>query len=286
MPARRLNTRDRQDGSVTDRRTFLTRTGDETFLPSPSAVGPWGPSTVSGLVVCGLVGYAAEQAAGDEDFVGTRLTVDMVRMAAQGELRTESTVLREGRRLRLVDVTITQQGRNVAHGRGVFARRSQTPPGEVWAPGVVMPAPPDADETPVFGPKPYVGDQALPARDFDPWRDASQAKYVWYDFDATLVEGEQTSPFVRAAAVADVSNPLTNWGSEGLQFVNSDVTMLLSRLPEGTMLGLAARDRHDAGGISVGTAVMYDRVGPIGVTTVAALASEVRMQIPSHPRAD
>jgi hypothetical protein len=267
---------------VTDRRTFLTRTGDQTFVPNPSAVGPWGPSTVSGLVITGLVGYAAEQGANDPDFVGTRLTVDMVRMAVQGELRTETTVLREGRRLRMVDATILQGDRNVAHGRAIFVRRSQTPEGSVWTAPVVMPSPPAPEETPAYGPKAYFGPDAVAAGDFEPWRDATRAKYVWYDFEAALVDGEETSPFVRAAAVADVSNPLMNWGSHGLQFVNSDVTMLLAREPEGTMIGLAARDRQEAGGVSVATAVMFDCVGPIGLTTVTSLASEVRMAIPDH----
>jgi hypothetical protein len=198
-------------------------------------------------------------------------------MATMSEFRIETTMLRDGRRLRMVDVTITQAGRNVAHGRGVFTRRAQVPPGTVWSPPVTMPAPPEPEDTPKFGPKPYVGQDALAAASFDPWRDTMQAKYVWYDFDAQLVEGELTSPFVRAAAVADVANPLGNWGSEGLQYVNSDITLLLSRLPQGTMIGMAARDRQEADGVSVGTAVICDAAGPIGLTTVTALASEVAM---------
>jgi hypothetical protein len=86
--------------------------------------------------------------------------------------------------------------------------------------------------------------------------------------------------------VADVSNPLMNWGSHGLQFVNSDVTMLLAREPEGTMIGLAARDRQEAGGVSVGTAVMFDSGGPIGLTTVTSLASDVQMAIPDRQPPD
>lgn len=269
---------------MTDRRTFLVRTG-ETYQPQPASVGPWGPTTVSGLVVSGLVAHAAERAAGDADFVGTRLTVDMVRMAVMGELRVETSLLRDGRRLRMVDVTISQDGRNVAHGRGIFARRSENPPGKVWSADVVMPPPPVPEETPAFGPKPYSGPTAQPSVNFDPWLDPTQQKYVWYDFDAQLVAGEPTSPFVRAAAVADVGNPLTNWGSEGLQFVNSDVTMLLTRLPEGTLLGLAARDRQEDDGVSVGSAVMFDTRGPIGITTVTALASRVEMRPPRHPPA-
>jgi hypothetical protein len=270
----------RQDGRVTDTRTFLTRSG-EAFVPTDSAVGPWGPATVSGLVIAGLVGYGAERAAGDAEFVGTRLTVDMVRMAVMGELHVATELLREGRRLRMVDVTISQDGRNVAHGRGIFARRSEPTTGKVWSPNVAMPPAPVPEETPPFGPRPYFGPDAQPARTFDAWHDPSQDKYVWYDCDARLVDGEPMSPFVRAAAVADVANPLTNWGSEGLQFVNSDVTLLLTRLPEGTMLGLAARDRQEADGVSVGSAVMFDRSGPVGLTTVTALGSEVRM-VPRH----
>jgi hypothetical protein len=267
---------------VTDTRTFLTRVGDA-YVPTASAIGPWGPATVSGLVIAGLVGHGAERAAGDDDFIGTRLTVDMVRMAVMGELRVEAEILREGRRLRMVDVTITQDGRNVAHGRGIFARRAENPPGTVWAPEVVMPPPPAPERTPAFGPKPYFGPEARPARDFEAWRDTANAKYVWYDCDASLVAGEPMSPFVRAAAVADVGNPLTNWGSEGLQFVNSDVTLLLSRLPEGTMLGMAARDRQEADGVAVGSAVMFDASGAVGLATVTALASQVPMVPRHHP---
>jgi hypothetical protein len=232
-------------------------------------------------VIAGLVGYGAERAGADAEYVGTRLTVDMVRMAVTGELHVETDLLREGRRLRMVDVTVTQEGRNVAHGRAVFARRSEAPSGKVWEPSLVMPAPPPPEKTPAFGPKPYFGADATPARDFDAWRDPTNEKYVWYDCAAELVEGEPMSPFVRAAAVADVGNPLTNWGSDGLQFVNSDVTLLLSRLPEGTMLGMAARDRQESNGVSVGSAVMFDAAGPVGLATVTALASDVPM-VPRH----
>ncbi|HVT21240.1 MAG TPA: acyl-CoA thioesterase domain-containing protein [Mycobacteriales bacterium] len=265
---------------MTDRRTFLTRAG-EAFVPTDSSIGPWGPATVSGLTIAGLVGYGAEQVGGDADFVGTRLTVDMVRMARMGELHVTADVVRDGRRLRMVDVTVSQDGRNVAHGRAIFARRSDAPTGKVWEPVVVMPPPPTPDQTPAFGPKPYFGPDARPARDFEAWRDVTNEKYVWYDCDARLVEDEPMSAFVRAAAIADVANPLTNWGSEGMQFVNSDVTLMLSRLPEGTMLGMAARDRQEAGGVSVGSAVMFDATGPVGLVTVTALASMVEM-VPRH----
>jgi hypothetical protein len=103
---------------------------------------------------------------------------------------------------------------------------------------------------------------------------------MWFRLGRDLVEDEPMSGFVRAACVADATNPLMNWGTEGLEFVNSDVSMILARAPEGPLVGLAARDRQVHGGVSVGTATMHDRRGAVGSCVVTALASEVPMQPP------
>lgn len=262
---------------------MFIRTAGNTFESTPAATGPWGPTTVSGMAISGLVGYAAELAGADDEYVGTRLTVDMIRMALAGELVTSATVLRDGRRLRLVDVTVEQNGRSVAYGRAVFARRSEQPTGIVRDEPIRMPVPPNDDDWPLTGGGlAYSTPDTPPTHDFSIWTDTSLQKLVWFNLTTDLVEGVSMSPFVRAAGVADVGNPLTNWGTEGMQFVNSDVTMQLARLPESTAIGLAARDRQSADGISVGAATMYDRRGPIGTCTVTALASERPMRPPSH----
>ena len=38
---------------------------------------------------------------------------------------------------------------------------------------------------------------------------------------------------------ADVTNPMSNWGSAGLQFINADVTLSLGREPVGVDVGIA-----------------------------------------------
>jgi Thioesterase-like superfamily len=258
---------------------YLRRAGN-VFVPTPEAVGPWGPQTVSGMVIAGLVGHAAEQAAGDAEFLGTRLTVDMIRMAAMDELVATTRMLRQGRRLRMVDVEIEQNGKRVAHGRATFARRSPAPAGAVWSQPGTMPTPPPDDSWPGSGGLAYTSVDGPPHRDFDVWRNASQPKFVWFRLPVDLVDDEPITSFVRAACVADVANPLTNWGTDGLEYVNSDVTFQISRLPEGSAVGLMARDRQAEAGVSVGTATMHDRRGQIGVCSVTALSSEVPMQPP------
>jgi acyl-CoA thioesterase superfamily protein len=246
------------------------------YLPLAAAVGPWGPQTVSGMVIAGLVGHVAEQAAGDADFIGTRLTVDMIRMAVMGEINVSSRILREGRRLRLVDVLLEQDGKSVAHGRAVFARRSKVPAGLVWAETTAMPPLP-IDGWPGNGGLAYAGIDGTPSEDFRVWSDTPGPKLVWFQLPHDLVEDVPITSFVRAASIADVANPLTNWGSDGLQYVNSDVTLQLARLPEGSAIGLVARDRHSEAGVSVGTSTMHDHRGPVGICTVTALASDVPM---------
>ena len=237
---------------------------------------------MSGLVVSGLVGRAAERAAGTDGFRGARLTVDLIRMATLDELTVGAELLREGRRLRLVDVVIEQNGRPVARGRAVFVRGGDTPAGEVWSDPVTMPTPP-ADESWQVGPRAFSDDAAGAATDpFSLWEDPTRRKYMWFRLDRDLIDGESMSGYVRAACVADATNPLTNWGSAGLAFVNSDVSMTLARSPQGPLIGLAARDRQVHDGVSVGTATMHDVEGPVGACVVTALASDVPMQPPNQ----
>jgi hypothetical protein len=69
---------------------------------------------------------------------------------------------------------------------------------------------------------------------------------------------------------------VTNWGSRGVEHINTDITMTLAREPEGVEIGLLATDRVEHDGIAVGTAAVFDRRGPLGTVIVAALANARR----------
>jgi len=96
-----------------------------------------------------LLGHAVEATAGDPDFQPTRLTVDLFRPAALEPVRVDTTVAREGKRLRLVDAVMTQSDTVVARASALFLRRGEQPADEVWTTPVTMPPlPPTPDPVP------------------------------------------------------------------------------------------------------------------------------------------
>ena len=93
---------------TTHDQAFFTADGDD-LVPSPLARGPWG-STISGTYVGGLLGRAIERSGGDAELQPARLTVDLLRPVALAEpVRVDTTVEREGRRIRLVDAAMTTE---------------------------------------------------------------------------------------------------------------------------------------------------------------------------------
>ena len=104
----------------------------DTFVPQPIARGPWG-ETISGNYVGGILGHVLDRDASDPEFQPARLTVDLFRPAALAPVRVDTTVTRQGRRLRLVDAVMTQSDTVVARASGLFLRRGEQPAAKIWS---------------------------------------------------------------------------------------------------------------------------------------------------------
>jgi hypothetical protein len=91
------------------------------------------------------------------------------------------------------------------------------------------------------------------------------------------VAGVPLTPFVRVALAADFVSPLANADHQGIDFINSDLTVYLHRLPTTDWLGLDLVKHHAAEGLAIGEAWLHDEVGPIGTINVAAIAQQRRL---------
>jgi hypothetical protein len=242
------------------------------YVPQSISRGGWGPS-LSGHAVGGLLGWALESIVDDADLQPARLTVDLLRPTALEPIGIQTQVVREGRRLRLVEATLTQRGTLTARASALFLRRCEQPPGQVWSEPVTMPPLPSESEVAeaVF----FIGAYGWGAPVQRPQPGSMSGagrKYAWLLLDQPVVEGEPLTAFTRAAMAGDITASLANWGTQDLQFINADYTITLSRLPVGSVLGLASGAHHSHEGVASGSATMVDRQGPVGSCVSTALA--------------
>jgi hypothetical protein len=265
---------------VSDDRGYFVPTGDG-LMPVPEASSPWSPDMLHGRLLAGLAARAVEQHPEvDPELRLTRLTVDMYRFPPMVPHQVSVRVVRQGRRVGALDVSITaatDKGRvEVARASALLLRPGPPPATTAWhAPDWDVPGP---DELPALqGPD---GAEQAPGeweiRLANPggfWSD--ERKQVWSRDNRPLVAGEPLTPLVRAALSADLPNPLANAGTEGLSFINADLTLFLARPPGSDWIGLQVADHLAADGLAIGSCTLYDLDGPIGWSSVCAVANEV-----------
>jgi acyl-CoA thioesterase len=254
---------------------FFTVDGDS-YLPGVMTRGPWGAS-MGGQIVGGLLGWGIEQSGIDPDLQPARLTVDLLRPVLLEPVQIHTSVQREGRRIKLVDGTLVQNGKTVARASALFLRRGDHPDGEVWSATMEMPPlPTRSDGFPEDMPFLIWGYGASmdgsPGIAAGEWEQSHSQKFAWTRLFRPMVHGHPLTPLVRLAFVGDVTSSLTHWGTSGLRYINADYTITASRLPEGEYIGLAAQSHYGTAGVATGSATLFDRHGPIGTSSALALA--------------
>ncbi|HVM67744.1 MAG TPA: thioesterase family protein [Acidimicrobiales bacterium] len=249
---------------------FFTFTG-KAYAPLPHARSPWSAQMLHGRLLAGLAAHEAERHHLDGGFVVARFTIDLFRAVPMRPVAVRAARVREGRRVRAVDVAVTCDGEPVARAVVLLLVPPGPPPGRVWgrppwrAPDPSeLPAPPRTAEADGMGAPDmrFIGQPLAGPGPYEAW-----LREPW-----PLVEGEGLTPVARAVMAADVTNPLSNWGDEGLHYINADLTVCFARPPIGEWIGLEVTDHLDAGGIAVGQSRLHDRGGPFAIAAVSAVA--------------
>ena len=160
---------------------FFTIDGDD-FVPNDMARGPWG-STIGGNFVGGILGHVAENAVDQPGWQPARLTVDLLRPAALAPVRGRASIVRQGRRLTLVEAELLQSDTVVARASGLFLRKGEQPRGEIWTSPLAMPPPPPHPAKPAGAPLliwAYGRNPGVAGRSFDltQW-EHDGPKFVW-----------------------------------------------------------------------------------------------------------
>jgi len=251
---------------------------DDQLVPTPIARSMWSHEQMHGVAVSGALARALEMRLaelGRDDLHPARYTVDLFQPAKMAPSTVTTEVVRQGRRICLIDATLLQGGVRVARASCTFLLPTESPSGAVWTPDD-HPVPPPQDVVPPSDePRvPYFTSAQPWSQSFSEHQNAGR-KQTW-QAGLPVVDGEAGTPFQSVAAIADATSMVVNWGTEGVQFINTDITLALARPPVSHEIGLSATDRVEHDGIAVGTVEVFDRAGPLGTAMVTALANASR----------
>ncbi len=250
----------------------------EQLLPTDIARSMWSHDQIHGVAISGALARGLEtrlEGIGRQDLHPARYTVDLFQPARMAPCRVETEVVREGRRICLIDAFLLQGDERVARASCIFLLPTESPTGQVWTPDD-HPVPPPEDVAPRSDePRvPFFASDAPWSQKFPDHQNVGR-KQTWQT-GIPVVAGEKGTSFQAAAAIADATSMVVNWGTEGVQYINTDITLALARPPVGREIGLSATDRVERDGIAVGTVEVFDRAGSLGTAMVTALANSKR----------
>ncbi|MEK6251445.1 MAG: thioesterase family protein [Actinomycetota bacterium] len=247
----------------------------ERFASTELTRGPWDPETQHAGPPAALLGREVERLEDAEEFQVARITFEILRAVPIAPLRVEARVVRPGRRVQLVEGSLSDQEGEVMRAT---AWRLRTAPVEL--PELPQPEPPP-------------GPEAAEPRDFVPtgqevgyhtameyrflegaFREPGPAK-VWMRMRHPLVGGEQTSPLQRVLTAADSGNGVSatlDW--RRFLFINVDLSVHLERMPTGEWVCLDAITLPQPNGVGIADTLLLDERGRIGRGLQTLLVSE------------
>jgi hypothetical protein len=192
---------------------FFTVDGDS-YLPGVMTRGPWG-AAMGGQIVGGLLGWGIERSRIDPEFQPARFTVDLLRPVLLEPVQIQTSVQREGRRIKLVDGTLMQNGKTVARASALFLRRGDHPDGQVWSSPVEMPPlPMDSDGFPTDMPfliwgygATLEGSHGIAAGE---WEQSHSQKFAWARAFRPMVQGHPSHRLLawHSSAISPVRSPI------------------------------------------------------------------------------
>jgi hypothetical protein len=237
------------------------------FQPTELSRGPWSPNALHGGPPAALMARAIERADGGETMHVARITVELLRPVPLEPLAIALRMVRSGKKVQLVEATLRTEAQEVARALALRIRRT-----ELRFPGDL---PMDCESVEL----PERGAPLVMSRHFhDGFHNrAVEHRFVrgafmeagastdWIRLIVPLIEGEETSPLCRVAAVADFGNGISGvLPPDRFTYINPDLTVTLHRYPRDEWVCLDARTRVEPNGVGMAESRLFDRDGPIG----------------------
>ena len=266
-----------------DSEALFVPLGHDAALPTAYARGPWDAGLLHGGPVAALLAHAVEQhRADDVDWFVARMTVELERPVPIEPLRFQSEITRRGRKVSIVETTLThaESGTVLARARALRIR----------AVDVALPfddpqlAPLLAVEPPPPGPEHGRAADVGPEVDVAFHNGGAEHRFIdegagsigpvvdWIRLCVPLFPDVEPTPLQRVAGAVDFANGISHvlpW--ETYLFVNPDLTIHMFRPLRGEWVGMASATHHSERGIGMSDTAVFDVDGRVGRSSQSLL---------------
>lgn len=225
------------------------------FVPTGQGASPWSARAQGGVPLAGLTAHVLGAVAAPAPMQLARLTIDILGAVPMAPLTPSVEIVREGRRVQLVDIRLAADGRTRLRASALRVRIGESP----------------AQALPLPHPLPEASPRAPRRTDWGEMVDLAGAigtpgpAAMWVRFHNPVVAGESLTPLERVAMLADWGGglsslvPFSRWS-----FANLDISLNLLRQPEGDWMLIDAASDSAGGGLAVARSRLGDRTGMFG----------------------
>lgn len=245
--------------------SYYRHLGGDRYESTIHAQGAWNPHEQHMAPVTGIMVHALELFEPRGDMRLARLTFDILGLIPAGEFTIETTLLRPGRTIELLQAELIAGGRTAVRATAWRLQSNDTTSVEAY------------EDEPLPGVKeaePWDGMSMWPGGFIKTLQGRAVAGHrpgrgrAWLHSNHTMLDGgEPASPLVRLLGLADSSNGISarlKPEPGGWMFPNVDLSIHLYRDPVGEWLGLDTTVSLSGDGVGLTSSVLHDEQGPFG----------------------
>lgn len=229
------------------------------FVATDLATGPWDRRLQNGVALNALVAHLVELTPAPAPMVTARLVVDILKPTQMGRVEPKMIMLREGKRLQLFQLELIQNGAATVRATALRVRTASSPATDT----AIRPGPAEGLEG--FNSSRSAFRHVIETRLETGGLEVRGPGVVWARIFGEVAPGVAVSPFVQAAMAADFGSGLSSFVDwREWTFANVDISLHLTRSPQGEWVRVAAASESAGNGLAIVTTQLDDELGRFG----------------------